>query len=405
MRGTGLAFVDLVVLLYEGRGGRFEPGPDGELRYVPSGREPVLHVGSPRGSLYHAKTTTAARRPPDAAPVPRPGGRRPAGRARSTVDLRTEVWPLMAKEIAWGWYHELLRGHPDRVRLPWADTSPTGTPRATGAPRRWTRSSPRPCPTRSDRFDLDALDRPLDGVRADSPRRPAAAGARAHRRGPAPARRRTAHPAPRRVRRHAVGVRRGRRRWSPRCCRCRSRGRDMRRWQSFFNSVASGPPGFRVRRAAGAVPRGFVRFLGPGMWVEIADGAFRATSARSRRGGHGRRARRRPAARPQRVPHRGPAARGAAAPRRVASEEMLATRRRRAAQHRPAARAPADGALVDADGPRAPPAVRDRAAHHRAGGRRVHPARDERPEPALQRRRRPRRPAQPARGGRASSAA
>ena len=37
--------------------------------------------------------------------------------ARGGVDLRAEVWPLMAKEIAWGWYHELLHGHPDRVRL------------------------------------------------------------------------------------------------------------------------------------------------------------------------------------------------------------------------------------------------------------------------------------------------
>ena len=57
------------MLLFEGRGGRFEPDPDasgGELRYVPSGREPVLHVGSPRGSLYHAKTEYALRggRPP-----------------------------------------------------------------------------------------------------------------------------------------------------------------------------------------------------------------------------------------------------------------------------------------------------------------------------------------------------
>ena len=42
VRGLGLAFVDLVVLLFEGRGGRHEPDPDGgrRLRYVPSGSEP-----------------------------------------------------------------------------------------------------------------------------------------------------------------------------------------------------------------------------------------------------------------------------------------------------------------------------------------------------------------------------
>jgi uncharacterized NAD(P)/FAD-binding protein YdhS len=58
VRGLGLAFIDLVVLLYEGRGGRFEPegGDDGALRYVPSGAEPYLVAGSPRGAPYHAKT-------------------------------------------------------------------------------------------------------------------------------------------------------------------------------------------------------------------------------------------------------------------------------------------------------------------------------------------------------------
>ena len=62
MRGTGLAFVDLVVLLFEGRGGRFEPdGRTASCATCPSGREPVLHVGSPRGSLYHAKTEYALR--------------------------------------------------------------------------------------------------------------------------------------------------------------------------------------------------------------------------------------------------------------------------------------------------------------------------------------------------------
>ena len=57
----------------------------------------------------------------------------------------------------------------------------------------------------------------------------------------------------------------------------RSRAVDMSRWQSFFNSVASGPPGFRVRELLALARAGYVRFLGPGMEVEIADGAFRAT--------------------------------------------------------------------------------------------------------------------------------
>ncbi|MGX1738999.1 FAD/NAD(P)-binding protein [Corynebacterium flavescens] len=48
VRGFGLAFIDAMVLLTEGRGGRFRAGAKG-LQYLPSGREPQLWVGSGRG--------------------------------------------------------------------------------------------------------------------------------------------------------------------------------------------------------------------------------------------------------------------------------------------------------------------------------------------------------------------
>ncbi|MGC9382257.1 FAD/NAD(P)-binding protein [Streptomyces sp. MH13] len=38
MRGFGLTFIDIMVLLTEGRGGRFQREPSGELCYLPSGR-------------------------------------------------------------------------------------------------------------------------------------------------------------------------------------------------------------------------------------------------------------------------------------------------------------------------------------------------------------------------------
>jgi hypothetical protein len=56
----------------------------------------------------------------------------------------------------------------------------------------------------------------------------------------------------------------------------RSKDRDIRWWQSFFNAVASGPPGFRVRQLLALSRAGFVRFLGPGMWTEVDGDRFRA---------------------------------------------------------------------------------------------------------------------------------
>ncbi len=61
LRGFGLAFVDLMALLTEGRGGRFRTRPDGTLRYLPSGREPVLHVGSRRGCRTTPRPATGSR--------------------------------------------------------------------------------------------------------------------------------------------------------------------------------------------------------------------------------------------------------------------------------------------------------------------------------------------------------
>jgi hypothetical protein len=62
----------------------------------------------------------------------------------------------------------------------------------------------------------------------------------------------------------------------------RSRAFDLGWWQSFFNAVASGPPGFRVRELLALSRAGYVTFLGAGMWVDVAaDDSGRAFHAGS----------------------------------------------------------------------------------------------------------------------------
>ena len=278
VRGTGLAFVDLAVLLFEGRGGRYEPGPDGELRYLPSGREPVLHVGSPRGSLYHAKTEYALRggRPP----LPRFLGSRQVAPlvARGGVDLRAEVWPLMAKEIAWGWYHELLHGHPDRVLLD-AATFEARYAAAAYDSAEMAALLAEAVPDARDRIDLAALDRPLDGVRAASldalqplVRAHVAEDLRQHV-DPAHTPHLGAFVAMLSVYAQVTPL------VTEGALTARSKARDVGRWQGLFNAVASGPPGFRVRQLLALSRAGFVRFLGPGMWTDVDGRCFRAGGA------------------------------------------------------------------------------------------------------------------------------
>jgi hypothetical protein len=50
--GIGLVAVDVVAALTHGRGGRFIEGGDGALRYLPSGREPVIYVHSRTGTPF-----------------------------------------------------------------------------------------------------------------------------------------------------------------------------------------------------------------------------------------------------------------------------------------------------------------------------------------------------------------
>ncbi|BDZ59223.1 LLM class flavin-dependent oxidoreductase [Barrientosiimonas endolithica] len=163
VRGMGLAFVDLFVLLGEGRGGRFT-GTGDDLTYHPSGREPVLHVGSTRGVPYRAKLgyDVGAQ-----GPVALHHLRVDALPDVGTLDWDEHLRPLVEREITDLHYRRLFAAHPERTRGTWRDleraiaTEPPGSPTLLAAVERQV-------PDPADRLDLRLLDRPLAGRAWDS---------------------------------------------------------------------------------------------------------------------------------------------------------------------------------------------------------------------------------------------
>ncbi|MFC9629740.1 FAD/NAD(P)-binding protein [Streptomyces mirabilis] len=261
VRGFGLAFVDLMVLLTEGRGGRY----DGDT-YLPSGREPVLYVGSRRGVPYHSKIgyDWTGERPP----LPRFFGpaevdallARPEG-----FDFRRDVWPSIEKELGFAHYHRLFTVHPERTAIAWTDFEEKYAA-GEAAEREALVTSAVPDP--ADRLDLAALDRPLDGVRYAS-HEEFQDGLRAYVEGDL-------------RRRHDSGN-------SPDLAvflgLLSVYGQLIRLgdvgpwWHGFFSYLASGPPGPRLRQMLALSRAGVVRFVGADMAVVAEDGVFRASSA------------------------------------------------------------------------------------------------------------------------------
>lgn len=160
VRGFGLAFIDLMVLVFEGRGGRFEGNQ--ELTYRPSGTEPVLYVGSRRGVPYHAKLGYSLGSP---TPVP-PVFFTPAALASLSLDgpanFRTDLWPLIVKELTLAHYRQLFASHSDRVGGTW-DEFNTELARLDVAGPEFAQFVEQRVPDTRDRFDLARIDRPLRG--------------------------------------------------------------------------------------------------------------------------------------------------------------------------------------------------------------------------------------------------
>ncbi|MFE6777257.1 FAD/NAD(P)-binding protein [Streptomyces sp. NPDC057702] len=277
VRGFGLAFVDLTVLLTEGRGGTYAeiPGGEGadggpELVYRPSGREPVLYVGSRRGVPYHAKLgyDWSGELPP----LPRffgPEQVAEALRRQRPADFARDAWPLVRKELGYVHYHRLFTAHPERTTTRWADFEEKYAACDVDSAELAALVADA-VPDPADRLDLVRLDRPLAGVTFASPAA-LQEGLREYI---------TADL----IRRHDPA-------YSPDLAvflgllsvygQVAGLGDIGPWWHGFFSYLASGPPGPRMRQLLALSRAGVLRFVGADMTVaaDPARGTFVATSA------------------------------------------------------------------------------------------------------------------------------
>jgi len=118
MKGVGLTFIDAVLELTEGRGGRFERGADGALAYRPSGQEPRAIFPYSRTGL--PMTPKAHDLPIFARPLTffthdalaelrrhAPGGK---------LDFERDLWPLFELEMELHYYRVVMREDEDARR-------------------------------------------------------------------------------------------------------------------------------------------------------------------------------------------------------------------------------------------------------------------------------------------------
>ncbi|WP_427134850.1 FAD/NAD(P)-binding protein [Pseudarthrobacter sp. S9] len=281
--GMGLAFVDLLVLLMEGRGGRFEEEPDGGLRYVPSGAEPRLWAGSRRGVPYHSKISSTLRGEPAADPrfftVDTVGA---LLEAHGELDFRTQLWPLIAKDAGYAYYRELFTGYPERVRISWEEFADRFTAADWYSAERHglvAESVPDP----DLHLDLEQLDHPFAGrVFAGHGDVQTAVAAYVDndlrlRTGPDHSETLALFIALLKVYMDLGRL------VPPERLNARSQHAVHGWWHGFFSFVDSGPPPRRLREMLAIHRAGLLQFIGPGLEITAADysGRFVASSAQS----------------------------------------------------------------------------------------------------------------------------
>lgn len=280
VRGLGMGFFDAMALLTSERGGVFEgdgvfEGGD-ELRYRPSGDEPILHVTSNRGLPFRAKTRYGAL-PPRAEQTffsrfdPSTLGRR--------IDFEADLLPLIEQDAHAGWYRRLHELRPDAFAAPLQSViAVIADPTLRGA--ELDAALAPLVPRAADRLDLAAVADPVPG-HYDSPdayQEAVLAFVRADLHESSLGERSVLKAAL-----WEINAARGRvgTYLSFDATSAESHGSlAYRRFLAFGGMIGSGPPAFRNAQLIALAEAGLVRFLGPAATIRVEDGAFTARSPR-----------------------------------------------------------------------------------------------------------------------------
>ncbi|MFC8830967.1 FAD/NAD(P)-binding protein [Streptomyces sp. NPDC057137] len=112
LRGLGLNFFDYMALFTRGRGGEFVRNAEGVLGYRPSGREPKMYASSRRGVPYQARGENQkgahGRYTPRLLTPEYIAGLRARAVDGDRIQLNTDLWPLIRREVESVYYAALL---------------------------------------------------------------------------------------------------------------------------------------------------------------------------------------------------------------------------------------------------------------------------------------------------------
>jgi len=119
MKGMGLSFIDAVLELTEGRGGRFVRSGDGSLSYAASGEEPLSIIPFCRSGLPMAPKADDL--PPFMRPLtfftPDALAELRRKKAGTKLDLEKDLWPLFELEMELHYYRVVMGAGDEREQL------------------------------------------------------------------------------------------------------------------------------------------------------------------------------------------------------------------------------------------------------------------------------------------------